>query len=137
MDKILLLEDDSHYREIIERVLLRCYPCAVTSVASEKQAWEELSKEEFDLVLLDLHIDGRRCWETLKRVASHPGKPVAIVLSCEDTRSNADHAVSLGAHAFLPKPLDFLRLKMTIDSALRTEKGDASVSSPPSDALLE
>jgi DNA-binding NtrC family response regulator len=129
MGKILLLEDDSHYREIIERVLLLCYHNLVKSVPTEMQAWEELSKEDFDLVLLDLYIDGRRCWETLRRVVSHPRKPIAIVLSCEDTRMNADIAVSLGAYAFLSKPVDFLRLKMTIDSAFRAEKRDASSSS--------
>jgi DNA-binding NtrC family response regulator len=108
---------------------LLCYPNLVKSVPTELQAWEELSKEDFDLVLLDLYIDGRRCWETLRRVVSHPGKPIAIVLSCEDTRMNADIAVSLGAYAFLSKPVDFLRLKMTIDSAFRAEKRDASSSS--------
>ena len=112
MGKILLLEDDSHYRGIIERVLSRNFPCTVTSVATEMQAWEELSKEDFDLVLLDLYIDGRRCWETLKRVVSHPAKPVAIILSCEDTQANSDRAVSLGAYAFLSKPINFLRLKI-------------------------
>jgi DNA-binding response OmpR family regulator len=131
MGKILLLEDDSHYREIIERVLSDCYPSPITSVTTEKQALEALSKENFDLVLLDLYIDGRKCWETLKRVVEHPAKPVAIVLSCEDTERNAEYAVSLGAHAFLSKPINFVRLKMTIDSALRTEKRDASVMSKP------
>jgi DNA-binding response OmpR family regulator len=120
MGKILLLEDDSHYREIIERVLSCGYPFPVKSVATEIQAWEELSKEDFDLVLLDLYIDGIRCWETLRRVVSHPRRPIAIVLSCEDTRMNVDIAVSLGAFAFLSKPLNFVRLKMTIDSALRS-----------------
>ena len=119
MGKILLLEDDPHYRQIIERVLLRWYPTTITSAATEMQAWEELSKEDFDLVLLDLYIDGKSCWETLKRVVRHPAKPVAIVLSCEDTQRNADYAVSLGAYTFLPKPIDFARLKMTIDSARR------------------
>ena len=133
MGKILLLEDDSHYREVIERVLSRCYPDPIKSVATEMQAWEELSKEDFDLVLLDLYIDGRRCWETLKRVVSHPCKPVAIVLSCEDTQRNADHAASLGAYSFLPKPINFVRLKMTIDSAPRMEKRDASIPSETPD----
>ena len=121
MGKILLLEDDPEYREIIERVLSRNYPCSITPVATEKQAWKKLSKEDFDLVLLDLNIDGRRCWETLKRVVSHPGKPIAIVLSCEDTQENADYAVSLGAYAFLSKPINFIRLEMTIESALQME----------------
>ena len=121
MDKFLLLEDDPHYREIIGRVLSRNFPCTVTSVATEMQAWEELSRENFDLVLLDLYIDDRACWETLTRVVHHPATPVAIVLSCEDTQGNADHAVSLGAYAFLSKPINFLRLKMTIEAALQTE----------------
>ncbi len=120
MGGILLLEDDSHYREIIERVLLRNFSLSVTPVATEMQAEEELSKGNFDLVLLDLNIDGRRCWETLKRVLRHPAKPVAIVLSCEDTQRNVDYAISLGAYAFLSKPIDFLQLKMTVDSALRS-----------------
>ncbi len=137
MGKILLLEDDSHYRGIIERVLSGFYHAPITSVATEAQAWEELSKEDFDLVLLDLYIDGRKCWETLKRVLNHPARPIAIVLSCEDTPRNADYAVSLGAHAFLPKPINFVRLKMTIDSALQAGKRDASMPSSPHGSPLE
>jgi CheY-like chemotaxis protein/GGDEF domain-containing protein len=118
MVKVLLLEDDSNYREIIERVIRRSYSYAVTSVATERQAWEELSRESFDLVLLDLNIDGKRCWETLKRAVGHPGKPVAIVFSCEDTVGNAEYAVSHGAYTFLSKPFNFTRLKTTLDTAL-------------------
>ena len=122
MGNILLLEDDSHFREIIERVLSRSYPHPIKAVSTETQAREELSKESFDLVLLDLNIEGQKCWETLKRVVNHPRKPIAIVLSCEDTRENASKAVALGAFAFLPKPIDFIQLKTTIDSALRLQE---------------
>jgi PleD family two-component response regulator len=118
MVRVLLLEDDANYREIIERVIQRNYSYAVTSVATERQAWEELTRETFDLVLLDLNIDGKRCWETLKRAVRHPGKPVAIIFSCEDTKGNADYALSHGAYTFLSKPFNFHRLKTTIDAAL-------------------
>jgi DNA-binding response OmpR family regulator len=118
MVKVLLLEDDPGYRDIVVRVIRRSYPCAVTPVATEREAWEELARETFDLVLLDLNIDGTRCWETLKRAVGHPGKPVAIVFSCEDTRVNAECAVSLGAYTFLSKPFNFARLKATLDAAL-------------------
>ncbi len=126
MVKILLLEDDRHYREIVKRLLLGSYPYAVTSVATELQAWEELSNGEFDLVLLDLYIEGRRCWDTLKRTVEHPGKPVAIVFSCEDTEGNADQAVMRGAFAFLSKPFDFVQFRRTIDSALHARLTAAS-----------
>jgi DNA-binding NtrC family response regulator len=125
MAKVLLLEDDSNYRGIIERVIHRNYSFAVKSVATESQAWEELSKENFDLVLLDLNIDGRRCWETLKRAVRHPDKPPAIVFSCEDTKGNADYAVSHGAYTFLAKPFNFVRFLSTIDSALGAKRQGA------------
>lgn len=126
MAKILLLDDDSRYRGIIERVLLSSYPYAITSVATEKQALEELSKQDFDLVLLDLYIDGRRCWNTLKMAVKHPADPVAIVFSCEDTSENAEYALSHGAYAFLSKPFNFVQLKMTIDSGLHEKNQDRS-----------
>lgn len=125
MVKVLLVDDDPHYLEIIRRALLRNFRFAIKSVGTEEQALEELARDDFDLVLLDLYIDGQRSWETLKRVVAHPGRPVAIVFSCEDTRGNADHAVSLGAHTFLGKPFNFARLKNTIDAALRMRYRDA------------
>jgi DNA-binding response OmpR family regulator len=128
MVNVLLLEDDPNYRGIIERVIRRNYSYAVRSVATEKQAWEALSGDDFDLILLDLNIDGKRCWETLKRAVKHPGKPVAIVFSCEDTKGNADYAMSHGAYTFLSKPFNFARLKTTIDSALRAKQGNGPVS---------
>ncbi len=122
MAKILLLEDDAHYREVIERLLLRSYPFTIRSVGTEALAWEALSNDEFDLVLLDLYIGGRRCWETLRRTIDHPGNPATIVFSCEDTQGNADYAVSHGAFAFLTKPFDFVRFKRTIDAALQARE---------------
>lgn len=122
MVKILLLDDDSSYRGIIERVLLLSYPYAITSVATESQALQELSKRDFDLVLLDLNVDGRRCWNTLKMAVKHPGEPVTIVFSCEDTPENEEYALTHGAYAFLSKPFEFIRLKMTIESALDEKK---------------
>lgn len=129
MVKVLLVDDDPHYLEIIKRVLSRNYRFAITAVATEGRAMRELERMEFDLVLLDLYIDGRRSWETLKRVVAHPGRPVAIVFSCEDTRGNADRAVSLGAYTFLSKPFNFVRLKNTIDAALRAKSRDEAASS--------
>ncbi|MEW6719749.1 MAG: response regulator [Thermodesulfobacteriota bacterium] len=137
MVKVLVVDDDSRYRAIIERVLSRTCQFAVTSAATERQAWETLEHDDFDLVLLDLYIEGQKSWETLKRVATHPGKPVAILFSCEDTRGNADLAASLGAYAFLPKPFDFMHLQRNIESALGLRIRDIfppAAGSLPSDA---
>lgn len=149
MIRILLVDDDPRYRAIIERLLLRFGHFAVTSASTEMQARKALERENFDLVLLDLYIDGRKSWETLQRAAAHPGKPVPILFSGEDTPGNADRAASLGAYAFLAKPFDFARLIATVDSALGSRirnipdtgtdarPGNAPSGGSPSDATID
>jgi two-component system, cell cycle response regulator len=118
MANILVVDDDSHFRDIITRVILRSYTYSVATAASEAEAWNHLSRDAYDLVLLDLFIDGRKSWETLKRIGKLSARPSVIMVSCEDTEENAVFAMSLGAVDFLPKPIHFGRLKTSIDGAL-------------------
>lgn len=119
MAKVLVIDDDSHFRGIIERIILRSYTYSVKSVAGEKEAWEDLSKDTYDLVMLDLYIDGKKSWDTLKRIKALPSAPVVIMISCEDLAENAEYSKALGAVDFVPKPIDFARLKSSVDAALQ------------------
>ena len=117
MAKVLVVDDDSHFRGILERIILRSYTYSVKTAATEEEAWEELSRDPHDLVLLDLYIDGKKSWETLRRIRDLQSVPDVIVVSCEDTNENAEYARSLGALDFIPKPIDFARFKATVDTA--------------------
>jgi len=118
VENILVVDDDSHFREIIERVIRRSHACSVNTAATEAEAWEQVTQGPCDLVLLDLYIDGKKSWDTLKRIGSLPDAPPVILVSCEDTKENLEYAKSLGVVDFLPKPIDFARLKSTVDAAL-------------------
>lgn len=122
MANVLVVDDDSHYRGIIERIILRSDTYSVKSVASEVEAWDELSRNPYDLVLLDLYIDGKKSWETLKRINMLPSAPVVIMISCEELAENAEYAKALGAADFIPKPIDFARLKSSVDAALKRRR---------------
>ncbi|MBI5576014.1 MAG: response regulator [Deltaproteobacteria bacterium] len=118
MANVLIVDDDPHFRAIIERVILRNHACSVTAAATEEEAWDHLSKQTCDLVLLDLHIEGKKSWDTLKKIGEMPAGPAVIVVTCDDTRENAEYSRSLGAADFLSKPIDFGRLKESIEAAL-------------------
>jgi len=118
MEKVLLVDDDSHFRGILERIILRSYTYSVKAVSTEAEAWEELADAGFDLVVLDLYIDGRKSWDTLRRIRGLSSPPAVIVISCESTKENADYARTLGAFDFVSKPIDFARFKATVDAAL-------------------
>ena len=123
MAKVLVVDDDSHFRGILERIILRSYTYTVKTAATEEEAWEELSRDPHDLVLLDLYIDGKKSWDTLRRIRDLPSVPDVIVVSCEDTNENAEYARSLGALDFIPKPIDFARFKAIVDAALGGRPG--------------
>jgi DNA-binding NtrC family response regulator len=122
MAQVLVVDDDAHFRGIIERLILRSYTYTVRTAASEAEAWDALESNPFDLVLLDLYIDGRKSWDTLQRIRKLPSSPPVIIISCEDTIGNLEHARSMGAFEFIPKPIDFGRIKTTVDSALAWKK---------------
>jgi two-component system cell cycle response regulator len=118
MSKVLVVDDDSNFRGIIERVILRSYTYAVRGVATEAEAWNELTRESYDLVVLDLYLDGKKSWDTLKRIRKLPSGPPVLMVTCEDTKENLEYAKSLGAVGLIPKPIDFGTLKTTIDRNL-------------------
>jgi DNA-binding NtrC family response regulator len=121
MANVLVVDDDSHFRGIMERIILRTFHHSVKATATEAEAWVCLSKESYDLVLLDLHVEGKKSWETLKKIGNLSAGPPVILITCDDTKENEEFAKSLGAADFLPKPIDFGRLRTSIDSALRSK----------------
>jgi two-component system cell cycle response regulator len=118
MSKVLVVDDDAHFRGIIERLILRSYTYTVRTASTEEEAWEELDNIPYDLVVLDLFIDGKKSWDTLRRIRKLPSGPPVIMVTCEDTRENQEYAMSLGAVDFISKPIDFGRFKTTVDDAL-------------------
>lgn len=122
MPSVLVVDDDPHFRGIMERVILRNHAFAVRSVATEAAAWEEMGKGPCDLVILDLYIDGKKSWDTLKRIQKGFSGPPVLMVTCEDTPENAAHAKALGAVDLIPKPIDFGRLKTAIDNLVSWER---------------
>jgi DNA-binding NtrC family response regulator len=67
------------------------------------------------LVLADMHLPGSDGYEFLDRaLRADPGVHI-IVITAEYTLDSALEAIRRGATDFLPKPLDHLRLKRTLD----------------------
>ena len=122
MAKVLVVDDDSHFRGILERIILRSYTYSVKTASTEEEAWEELSKSPYDLVLLDLYIDGKKSWDSLKRIRDLSSPPAVVMISCESTKENAEYARALGALDFVPKPIDFARFKVTVDGAIGSKQ---------------
>lgn len=95
--KILAVDDEQDVLAIIQE---RLEACAVTKADSYERATEILSKESFDLVLLD--IMGVRGFDLLDQ-CREKGLPAVMLTAHAISVDSVNRAVRSGAISFLPK----------------------------------
>jgi len=110
--RILVADDNPTNREVIGKILERGGHGA-TLVENGEQALDAIEQERFDLVLLDRNMPGMGGTEAVQAIRlmmrGRERLPVAI-LSADVTPEARSEALEAGADAFLPKPIEAMRL---------------------------
>jgi two-component system response regulator HydG len=129
---VLLIEDDRTFQRILEGFLTKSkFESVACSTAKEGLA--AVSKQDFELVLLDYRLPDGTGMEVLEQIKhNHPQLPVIIMTSYSDIRT-AVKAMKAGAFEYITKPVNPDELLLLIKSALskptKSEK-TAAVSQP-------
>jgi DNA-binding NtrC family response regulator len=124
--RLLIIDDEPSIRESLE-VLLTLEGFDVTLAVDGKQGLDILSRDEFDLLLLDLALPGESGIDLLPRItAMHPQLP-AIMITAFGTVNNVVDAIRAGAENFVQKPWDNEKLLADIRSAIARHKAEAEV----------
>ena len=119
MNRILVVDDDEATRFALSEVL-RKHNFAPSVAENGRKALEALSKEPFDLVLLDVVMPEMNGIETLQEIkAINPDIPVIVITGQPDIPT-AVEAIKLGAYDFITKPPQIDRLVLTIRRAVET-----------------
>jgi CheY-like chemotaxis protein len=108
---ILVVEDHTSLCDLLSRYLMR-HGYHLRTANNGKGALEILSKDEIQLVLLDLmppRVDG---FEVLRQIhdGRHEKTPYIIVVSAGLSEKDRKTALELGANEYLPEPFHLLRL---------------------------
>jgi two-component system response regulator HydG len=114
---ILVVDDDSTHRTML-RTLIGGWGYAVSEADDGSTAVEKIKKTSFDLVLMDVRmvrVSGLEALEAIK--GYNPAIPV-IIMTAYSSVETAVKALKQGAHDYLTKPLDFDKLRLTIDRAM-------------------
>ena len=114
---MLVVDDDSTHR-IMLRTLLGGWGYRVTEADDGSTAIQMVQQQAFDLVLMDvrmLHVSGLEALETIK--GYNPAIPV-IIMTAYSSVDTAVEALKKGAYDYLTKPLDFDKLRLTIERAM-------------------
>lgn len=110
--EILLAEDEQvHARLIVETLAAAGIANRVCTVATNDGIRARLADQAAPpvvLVLLDLHLAGGSGLDVLRSVSAGEGDtPPVIVLTSSDDSTDIESAFSLGATAYLIKPVGF------------------------------
>lgn len=117
MPKILIIEDDFMIAEST-LTLLKYHQFDVEWVNNGIDGLAQISKSEFDLVLLDLGLPMMDGMQVLKQIRQKTSVPV-LIISARDQLENRVDGLNQGADDYLIKPYEFDELLARIHALLR------------------
>jgi DNA-binding NtrC family response regulator len=124
--RILIIDDEAAIRESLD-TLLTLEGFTVTMAADGTIGIEMLSRNEYDLLLLDLALPGESGIDLLPRItAIQPHLPV-IMITAFGTMGNVVDAIRAGAENFVQKPWDNEKLLADIRTAIARHRAEEEV----------
>ena len=114
--KILLVDDEVIFASNMAK-LLNNRGYWVTAVESGESALQELEKQDFDVVVLDIKMPGLDGIATLKEIAKMDLLTQVLMLTGHGSVDTAIEALKLGAYDYLTKPCEIDELIEKIEGA--------------------
>jgi DNA-binding NtrC family response regulator len=115
--RVLVVDDDAGVRGALSTLLAR-QNYQVEAVASGEEALEALTRDVFDVVLLDLDLPRMGGLDVLAVAPSLQADAQFIVLTGLSSVSSAVEAIKLGAFDYIPKPPNVTELQLVMERAL-------------------
>jgi DNA-binding NtrC family response regulator len=124
--RILIIDDEAAIRESLD-TLLTLEGFSVSMAADGPAGMELISKNEYDLLLLDLALPGESGIDLLPRIVeAQPDLPV-IMITAFGTVGNVVDAIRAGAENFVQKPWDNEKLLADIRTAIARHRAEEEV----------
>lgn len=137
--KILIADDHAIVRKGLVQILQEEFPLAeITEVTNGNEALENIAKQIWDVILLDISMPGRNGIETLKQIRVNNIKTPILMLSMHSEAQYAVRVLKAGASGFMSKQSANEELLIAIRKVLSGRKYiSASVAEKLADSLGE
>lgn len=120
MPTILVVEDSPTMRQLISFAMKRIPNVRVSEATDGVDALKKLTSEKIDLIITDINMpvmDGIKLVGIVRGNPSYKDIPI-IIVTTEGAKEDRERALSIGANAFLSKPIQTQELIKTIHSFL-------------------
>ncbi len=117
---VLSIEDDATSSQLIERVLAHHPQIELLSAGGAEEGLNLARRTGPDVILLDLALPDKDGFEVLAALRKDAGLRLVpvIIVSADATEPAREKALSLGAYAYVTKPLDVSLLLQVLSEAL-------------------
>lgn len=118
--KILVVDDDARLRSLLQRYLEE-QGYAVKAVADASQMDKALSREIYNLMVLDLMLPGEDGLSICRRLRDASNRIPIIMLTAKGDDNDRINGLEAGADDYLPKPFNPRELMARIKAVLRRQ----------------
>jgi two-component system phosphate regulon response regulator OmpR len=133
--RILVVDDDQRLRELVVRYLSE-QGFEARAVADAPGMDRQLSRERYDLVVLDLMLPGEDGLAICRRLRAKDAKdsaPAIIMLTAKGDEVDRIVGLEMGADDYLPKPFNPRELVARVNAVLRRRQPAGPPGGPTSD----
>lgn len=119
----LIVEDSPTMRQLISFALRRIPNMGFIEAENGAEGLELLKHHKVDIILLDLNMPVMSGFSFLERLGEVDKRPPVVVITTEGDQEDTERALSLGAAAFVTKPVQSASLATTVQEVLRKHAG--------------
>lgn len=127
--KILIVEDEEPIRKLISKIFTK-EGMLVYQAENGKQGLEMINSSNFDLVILDVLMDGISGFDVAKTIRKNNVKLPIIFLSGRSEDADIIQGLSLGADSYITKPFSPSVLCAKVKSQIKRYKEISNESIP-------
>ena len=119
--EILVVEDSPTMRQLIVFALRRLKDVNVTEASDGVDGLKKLSNKQFHLMIADINMpimDGLKLVSLVRQDPKYNNMPI-IIVTTEGADEDRKRGLSLGANAYLTKPVQTTQLISTVKELLK------------------
>ncbi len=122
-EKVILVVEDNPTNQILIQTLLEQLGLRVHTVGSGKECLEALSRQKYDLILMDCRMPGLDGYQTTEQIrenerAEGNSRLPIVALTANAIAGDVDRCFAAGMDAYLSKPVDSALLRETLEKYL-------------------
>lgn len=135
-NSILVVDDEESIRWVLGTSLEKC-GYQVDFGENGTEAIEKASAKDYSVILLDINMPGISGFDVLKELREKITESPIILITAQNTVSNAIESIQMGAYDYVAKPFDLDEVKTLVSRAIESYKNTKKLRKRKSDGPVE